>query len=119
MNDGTPSIVVLFDSARSADPPHKLGDDRCRARAQHLAARGTGGDILLRLEHGQRAPRRRPGARRARQRSKSAFFSGFAAAQASKSFCQAGVRLGTTVDGLAGVLDDLRRDDEGLLSGIG
>ena len=31
MNDGSPAIVVLLDSARSADPPHSSGSTGARA----------------------------------------------------------------------------------------
>ena len=112
MKDATPSMVVLFDSARSAEPPQSSGMTGAEG-AQHLAARGAGRQVLARLEDrerrldavgqgaGQDAVEQRLAVRVRR-------------AQASKSVLPGGVRLGAAVDRLAGVLDDVVGDDEGL-----
>ena len=49
MNEAAPSIVVRFDSARSADPPQSSGSTPARA-LRTLPDRGAGGDLGAALE---------------------------------------------------------------------
>ena len=85
MNDGEPSIVVLLDSARSAEPPHSSGmtgpiafrtlPDAARVETS-LPASKTG-----------RAASSSAGSLRASTRSSSAAASGLPDCQASKAAC--------------------------------
>ena len=114
--DGSPFIVVLFEPARSAEPPHSSGSTGASAlstspEAARVATR------LARREHGQRRPssrraarrrragragRRSPGWRRATRRTRSATRPSPAAL---RSESRAGVRedLGGDLEGLLGV----------------
>ena len=96
MNDVAPSIVVRFDSARSAEPPHSSGSTAPRALST-LPRRGAGRDLLAGLEDRAARRRRRRAARAPASRSSSALRSGFAAAQASKRLLPLGVRGGAAL----------------------
>ena len=97
---GSPSGVVLLDSARSAEPPHSSGSFGAE-RVEHLARGGAGGDALgVGVPAGQAPPpspgsaRCRPSGRRGPSRprwpsaqvSKPACHSAWAAAPRSRSF---------------------------------
>ena len=87
LNESAPSIVVLLVPARSAEPPHNSGSSAARALIT-LPARGTRGDAGSGFERGQRFVDVLGKFVRF-DTVESAFFSGFAAAQASNFCCHA------------------------------
>ena len=100
-NDGSPFIVVLLLSARSAEPPHSSGSTGASASstlpdaarvAMPFGSAGNSGSASVQPS----------GRRRVASRSNSAVRSGLAAAQASKRLLPLGVRRAAALDHLRG-----------------
>ncbi len=87
MNDFASLIVVRFDSARSADPPHSSGSSAASALITVPDAARV--ETSLPGANTGSAEAMSSGSSRALTRSHSALRSGFAAAHASKRSCQA------------------------------
>ena len=87
MNEGEPSIVVLFDSARSAEPPQSSG--RTGPIALRTLPEAARVETSLPAGNSGSDSSQPSGRRRASMRSCSLAASGFAAFQASKDSCHA------------------------------
>ncbi len=98
MKDGSPSIVVLFDSARSAEPPHSSGSTGASAFSTSPEALRVA--IDLPASKVGRASSQPAGSLRALMRSNSATRSGLAARHSSNrsfhSACRARPRSATS-----------------------
>ena len=90
-NDGAPSMVVLFDSARSAEPPHELRQDR-GDRVDDLAGRLAGGDALASAGNTGSASPSRPAAPAACSRSQQRGPLGVRRRQAANDSCHSACR---------------------------
>src|SRR6476646_8797869 len=84
-NESTPFIVVLFDSARSADPPHSSGNTGARAVSTAPDAARVETPFGSTGQDGN-ASVQPSGSSRACSRSNNAFCSGFAAAHPIDDF---------------------------------
>ena len=85
-------MVVLFEPARSAEPPHSSGMHRAE-RLEDLAGRGAGGDRLARLEDRELRPPSPRAARPAAMRSNSAARSGLRGAPLGEALLPRGLGL--------------------------
>ena len=113
MKDGAPSIVVLFDSARSAEPPHSSGKHAAE-RGEHLAARGARRHVLAGREGRERVDD--VGGQRARQQAvEQTLALGVGGRPGVEPGLPLRVRRGPALDGLAGVRENGVVDLEGLL----
>ena len=113
-NDGSPFIVVLLLSARSAEPPHSSGSTGASASSTLPDAARVAMPFGSAGELGQRVGPARRAACGVVSRSNSAVRSGLAAAQASKRLLPRGVRRPAALDHLAGVGEHLVGDGEAL-----
>ena len=116
MNDGSPSIVVLLLSARSAEPPHSSGSTGAE-RLQHVAGRLAGGHALrVGLELGQRVGPAGRAARACDIRSNSAAPLRVRRPPTRRSrVCHCGVLGPAALDDLAGVREHVVGDLERLV----
>ena len=113
-NEAAPLTAVLLLSARSAEPPHSSGSDRVEG-GEHLAGGLPGGHALRIGVPGRQgvrpALRQRAGGQPLQQRAAL----GVAGLPRVEALLPSGVRLPAPVGDLAGVLEHLRVDLEGLV----
>ena len=114
MKEGWPSIVVLLDSARSAEPPHSSGMTSASA-VEHLAGGGARRDALLVGGEGRQRLGEPGGHLPARMRSSRAARSGLALRHALKPLSHSRWAALPRLTTSRACLRTARLDDEGLL----